>query len=96
MSFETFLKSQLLSKRSSNLAKLGFDFDADPQKEFSKIQNLLFTRYHIQQGSMLTIMKEFGIPSSKTMHILFREFDVCARTVRDAGLLSIEKAEAIH
>lgn len=81
----------MLSKRSSNLTKLGYDFGGDALSEYLKIQNLLMTRYHIEQGSMLTIMKEFGIPSSRTMDILFREFEIAARTLSEATTLSIEQ-----
>ena len=91
MSFESFKKSQMFSRRSSNLIKLGFDFDGDLQEEYLKIQNLLMTRYHIQNGSMITIMKEFGIPSSRTMDILFREFEIEARDLSNATLLSISE-----
>lgn len=91
MSFESFQKCQMLSKQSTNLTKLGYDFRGDTLSEYLKVQNLLMTRYHIEQGSMLTIMKEFGIPSSRTMDTLFREFEITARTLSEAATLSIEQ-----
>ena len=90
MSFESFQKSQLRTKKSINLVKLGFDFEGDLLAEYLKIQSLLMSRYHIQNESMLTIMKEFDIPSSRTMDILFREFEIKARSLSDATTLSIE------
>lgn len=86
MSFETFLKSGLFKQKSKNLVKLGFDF-ANPnvQEEYKKIEQMLVTEYFIKSGSMCTIMKKFDIPSSKTLDILFREFDISARSLSDAN-----------
>ena len=94
MSFETFRKSQFFLRKSSNLQKLGFDFSGDPQQEYLKIQNLLMTRYFIENGSMITIMKEFGIPSSRTMDTVFREFEIKARSDQEAALLSIQEGRS--
>lgn len=91
MSYETFMKSQLFTKKSANLTKLGFDFNGNAQSEYIKVQNLLMTKYHIENGSMITIMKEFNIPSSRTMDILFTHFDITARTYTEATSLSIQQ-----
>ena len=92
MSFETFKKCQMISKKSANLTKLGFDFsNPNLEEEYLKVQSLLVSRYFIGEGSMLTIMKEFDIPSTRTMDILFREFDIKSRSLSDSALLSIEK-----
>ena len=80
--------------RSCNLSKLGFDFESDTLQEYLKVQSLLVSRYHIQNGSMITIMKEFQIPSSRTMDILFREFDITARSTRDAATLSVQEGRS--
>ena len=95
MSFETFKKSQLLSRKSNNLSLLGFDFDnPNIEQEYLKIQQMLVTEYFIKRGSMLTIMKKFGIPSTRTMDILFREFCIDARNLSESALLSIESGRS--
>lgn len=77
---EKFLKSQLYRNKSPNLQKLGFNFSNDPEEEYLKIQSMLYTEYHINCESMLTIMKKFGIPSSRTIDIIFRLFDIESRS----------------
>ena len=95
MSFETFKQSGLFKQKSKNLQKLGFDFsNPDTLSEYLKIQNLLVTEYFILHGSMITIMKKFGIPSTKTLDILFREFDIEARSLSDACKNSIEEGRS--
>lgn len=84
MSYETFIKSQLYKRRSINLTRLGFDFSSDAKSEFLKIQSMLYSAYHIRCGSMITIMKDFDIPSSRTLDILFREFEIEARSLSAA------------
>ncbi len=85
VSLELFKKSQLYTRKSLNLSRLNFDFsNTNVNEEYLKIQSLLYTRYHIECESMLTIMKEFNIPSSKTMDILFRLFDIEARSLSEA------------
>ena len=77
MSIDNFLKSKLYKLKSPNLLKLGLNFNSKtPEHEYTKIQSLLYTEYHIKCESMLTIMKQFNIPSSKTMDTLFTLFDV--------------------
>lgn len=86
MSLTTFYKSKLYTRKSNNLINLGFNFDApDHSLEYFKIQSLLITEYQINCESMLTIMKRFNIPSSRTMDILFREFDIEARSISEAN-----------
>lgn len=86
MSFETFSKSGLLKQKSNNLVKLGFDFsNPNIEEEYFKIQQMLVTEYFIKSGSMLTIMKQFDIPSTRTLDILFREFDINSRSFSDAS-----------
>lgn len=91
MSIEDFKKSQLYSRKSVNLQRLGFDFSLDLEKQYKKIQLLLFNEYHLNNESMLTIMKKYNIPSSRTMDILFRLFDIESRTLSNANKLAIEK-----
>lgn len=81
-------------RRSPNLTKLGFDFERDSQEEYLAIQQMLVTKYLIQEGSMLTIMKEFNIPSSKTMFTLFKLFDVESRSLSEATTISIEQGRS--
>lgn len=90
MSYETFLKSQLFKNKSPNLYRLGFDFsNKDIKQEFNKIQSILYSEYHIKCESMLTIMKKFNIPSSKTMDILFRIFDIESRSLSESQTFAI-------
>lgn len=95
MSFETFSKSGLLKQKSKNLVKLGFNFsNPNIQEEYLKIQQMLITEYFIKSGSMCTIMKQFDIPSSKTLDILFREFDIQSRSLSVAGVMSMEQGRS--
>ena len=94
MILQTFLKSQLYTKRSPNLTRLGFDFDQDPCTEFKKVQSMLYTEYHIHGESMLTIMKRFSIPSTRTMDILFRLFDIQSRSFSESQRLALELSRA--
>jgi len=80
MLIEKFTKSQFYKKKSPNLDKLGFDYNSPVESEFLKIQAMLYTEYHIKCESMLTLMKQFNIPSSRTMDIIFRLFDIEARS----------------
>lgn len=90
MSIDNFLKSKLYKLKSPNLLKLGFNFNSKtPEHEYSKIQSLLYTEYHIKCESMLTIMKQFNIPSSKTMDTLFTLFDIESRSFSEATLNAI-------
>lgn len=84
MILQNFLKSQFYKNKSPNLTKLGFDYDNDPKTEFLKIQSMLYTEYHIKCESMLTLMKQFNIPSSKTMDTIFRLFDIDARSFSES------------
>jgi hypothetical protein len=84
MLLETFSKSQFYRNKSPNLIKLGFDYSQPIESEFLKIQSLLYTEYHIKCESMLTLMKKFNIPSSRTMDIIFRLFDIEARSFSES------------
>lgn len=83
MLLEKFTKSQFYKQKSPNLAKLGFDYHSPIEKEFLKIQSMLYTDYHIKCKSMNVIMEEKGIPSSRSMDIIFRLFDIEARSFSD-------------
>lgn len=80
MLLETFSKSQFYKNKSPNLIKLGFDYDLPLESEFLKIQSMLYSEYHIKCESMLTLMKKFNIPSSRTMDIIFRLLDIEVRS----------------
>lgn len=84
MSYHTFIQSQLYKRKSQNLERLGFDYTNDAKLEYFKVQKLLCREYHINCESMLTIMKKYEIPSSRTMDILFRLFDIEARSLSSA------------
>ena len=82
--FSDLCQAQLYKRKSKNLEKLGFDWSKDPMEEYVKIQSLLYSEYHILCESMLTIMRKYDIPSSKTMHTFFRIFDIESRSFSDA------------
>ena len=84
MIIQNFLKSQFYKNKSPNLIKLGFNYDNIAETEFLKIQSMLYTEYHIKCESMLTLMKQFSIPSSRTMDIIFRLFDIEARSFSES------------
>lgn len=84
MSYQKFTKSQLYKRKSQNLERLGFNYTEDVESEYFKIQKLLYQEYHIKCESMLTIMKKYKIPSSRTMDILFKLFDIDPRSLSDA------------
>lgn len=76
-------------QKSKNLLKLGCDFtNPNTEEEYFKIQSLLTTEYHILCESQLSIMKKYQIPSSRTMDILFRVFDITSRSLSDARYTS--------
>jgi hypothetical protein len=79
-----FKKSQFYKNKSPNLIKLGFDYNNPVESEFLKIQSMLYTEYHIKCESMLTLMKKYNIPSSRTMDIVFRLFDIEARSFSES------------
>lgn len=89
MLIQQFSQSQFYKKKSPNLIKLGFDYNNDVDSEFLKIQSMLYTEYHIKCESMLTIMKKFNIPSSRTMDIIFRLFDIESRSFSEANRVAI-------
>ena len=95
MSLENFTNSQFYKRKSCNLLKLGFDFNQPVEQEYKKIQSMLYSEYHILCESMLTMMKKFNIPSSRTMDIIFRLFDIGARSLSaEANHLAIETKRA--
>lgn len=85
MLIQTFANSQFYKNKSPNLIKLGFDYNNPINSEFLKIQSMLYNEYHIKCESMLTLMKKFNIPSSRTMDIIFRLFDIEARSLSESG-----------
>lgn len=95
MLLETFVKSQFYRNKSPNLAKLGFDYTNPVESEFLKIQCMLYTEYHIKCESMLTLMKKFNIPSSRTMDIVFRLFDIESRSFSDSLLTAVEHSRTV-
>lgn len=72
-------------RKSTNLTKIGFNFEnSNTHEEYLKIQSLLYTEYHIKCESMPSIMQKFDIPSSRTMDIMFREFEIEARSFSES------------
>ena len=89
-----FFNSQFYKRRSKNLEKLGFDFSKDHSDEYYKIQSMIYTEYHIKCESMLTLMKQFNIPSSRTMDIVFRLFNIEARSFSESAINALETERA--
>lgn len=88
---QDLITSQMYKMKSKNLLRLGFSFDnPNQEEEYFKVQSLLYSEYHILCGSMLTIMKKFKIPSSRTLDILFRIFDIESKTFSEAQIQGIE------
>lgn len=79
-----FIKSQMYHRKSPNLIKLGFDFSKPVEQEYKRIQSILSSEYLIKGESMLTIMKKYNIPSSRTMDILFNLFNIESRSFSNA------------
>lgn len=94
MSYQSFIKSQLYKRKSQNLERLGFNYNFDAELEYFKIQKLLFQEYHIKYESMLTIMKKYEIPSSRTMDILFGLFDIDARSLSVAQTYALTQGRS--
>ena len=83
-------KSSFVYQKSSNLAKLGFDFSKigtfEIYDEFFRVQHILYMLYFEDEMSHLSIMKEYNIPSKRTMTLLFNFFNLESRSVSE-GLL---------
>lgn len=90
MSLEDFKKSQSFTRRSNNLAKMGYDFNNDVQEEYHRFRDKIADLYLIQGESMPSLMKLFGIPSSKTLFLLFKTLDIDTRSLSDAGSIAHE------
>lgn len=95
MSLSDLQKSQIYKRKGKNLIKLGFNFDQDDEKEFRKIQKVLFTEYHMNKESMITIGKKFGIPSTKTMDTLFKLFDIETRNLSEATYNAMDQGRYV-
>ena len=96
---DTFIKSQLYTRKSPNLKKLGFDFSKPVDEEFRRIQLLISTEYNVKCESMLTIMKKYKIPSSRTMDILFRLFAIDSRSFSDSiktALVTVDQNQGVE
>ncbi len=91
---QDLLNSQLYKRKSENLLRFGFKFDSDVASEYDKLQQLLFSEYHIRNKSMLTIMNDYQIPSSKTIHCIFKIVNVYSRSASDASKLALEEGRA--
>lgn len=95
MSYESFIKSQSYVRQSPNLSKLGFDFsNHDSKAEYQKIHHLLSTEYLILGESMLTLQAKYDIPSARTLHDLFKLFEIEARSFSNANRLALTKKRA--
>lgn len=79
-----FIQSQLYKRKSPNLTKLGFDFNNDLLAEYNNIKAKLEEDYIKDKGSMLTIKRKYGIPSTKTIDTLFNLFDIKSRSFGEA------------
>lgn len=84
MSIEKFKKSQMFTRKSKNLERLGYDFSKPVDIEYPAFKDKIADLYLIQGESMLTIMEMFNIPSSKTLFSLFNILDIETRSLSDA------------
>lgn len=92
-------KSAFLRQKSKNLAKLGFDLSKIGTKdvigEYERIQQLLKHLYYDEEVSMPLIMKRYGIPSLRTMFLLFKFFDIPPRTLSEAQTIVVLQNKSI-
>jgi hypothetical protein len=96
MSYNNFITSQLYHRKSSNLYKIGFNFNnQDIYSEYLKIQNILYDEYYLKEESILTIMKKFNIPSSKTIDTLFKLFNIKTRKISESNQIALKTNRAI-
>lgn len=75
-------------KQSVNLQKIGFDISKIGTKdifaEYDIIKEKLEKLYYVEEESILTLMKKFDIPSTRTFDLLFKFFDIKARNFSNA------------
>jgi hypothetical protein len=90
MSFKLFIQTQSYKRKSKNLERLGFDFNnQNIEEEYRKLQMLLSHEYLINCKSMPDLMKEYGIPSSKTLFDLFKVLNIEARSSSECVKLTV-------
>ena len=74
------------------LLKLGFNNSAlgtiTVYKEYRRIKNILYKDYVTNELSYIDICKKYGIPSARTVTLLFRFFNIKVRSQSDAVRLS--------
>lgn len=86
-------------KRTNNLEKLGFDVSKIGTKdifaEYNRIKDKLEQLYYVEEKSMLVIMKMFDIPSTRTLDLLFRFFDIKSKNFSDAAKQALKHRRSI-
>lgn len=88
-----FERSHLFIGKSKNLIKLGYNFNNPIEEEYYKFKDKLEWLYHIEEKSIKEIMKEFNIPSERSISIIFNRFGIKPRSLLEAAKISAEKAE---
>lgn len=69
-----FERSWAYKTKSSNIKKLGFDFEGNFEEEFFKVRNLLYSIYYDQKKSILEMVDLFNFKSSITPQNMLRLF----------------------
>lgn len=86
-----FERSQIYKQKSINLKRLGFDFNAPLNQEYSKLKDLLNDLYIKEGLSTLNIDERYNIPAHNTIPQLLRLCDIPVRTLKQASALAIQK-----
>lgn len=86
-----FERSQIYKQKSINLKRLGFNFNAPLDQEYSKLKDLLNTLYIKEGLSTLNIDKRYNIPAHNTIPQLLRLCDIPVRTLKQASAMAIQK-----
>lgn len=61
-----FIRSQAYKQKSSNLARIGFDFKGNLEEEFRKTRDLLYKEYFENKLSIIDLKNKFGFRSLRT------------------------------
>jgi hypothetical protein len=89
MCIEKFKKSQMFTRKSKNLERLGYNFSNPVDVEYYSFRDKIADLYLIQGESMSTLMKMFNVPSSKTFFLLFNILDIETRSLSEANIQAI-------
>lgn len=87
-----FERSMAYIQRSTNLERLGFDFNKDWESEFFKARNLLYKKYYEEKMSYLELKKYFKFPSHKIIPDYLKLFGLFKiRSISEGLRISFQK-----